>query len=100
VPDKVFLPKDTQVTFYRVAQEALNNITRYANASHVTLELCRENSITTLIVRDDGQGFDPDSVLRALGIKLMHEHAANIGAKLRISSSKGKGTQVLLRSVR
>jgi signal transduction histidine kinase len=101
VPDKLFLPKDIRLSFYRVVQEALNNITRYAGASHVTIELDRDNGSTTLCIRDDGRGFDPDKVpSERLGIKLMHEHAAHIGAQLEIHSSRGKGTQVLLRSVR
>jgi len=92
------LPHETQVVFYRVAQEAFNNISRYAHASRVTVDLRQEDGTNSMRIRDNGQGFDLAKVpSERLGIKLMHEHAESIGAQIEITSAVGAGTEVVLR---
>lgn len=92
------LPADVQITFYRILQEALNNIIKHSNATHVDIDLRITAIGVELYVRDDGRGFDPVSVSTGqLGLKIMHERAHSIGASLRITSRAGSGTEVIAR---
>lgn len=99
------LPAAVRVAFYRVAQEALNNVAKHAEASQVSLSLhCqpvsdaagRDDAYTAaLCICDDGRGFDlnatpPDH----LGLDIMRERAEAIGAALTIVSQPGQGVQV------
>ena len=83
---------------YRVAQEAIGNALKHANASRIEVALQMANGAATLLVADDGAGFDPDaSQMRAtrLGITSMEERAEAIGGNLRIESGPN-GTRVQL----
>lgn len=92
------LPPDVQITFYRVAQEALNNIFKHANASEVHLRLEYAGATIALTITDNGCGFDPDCVAaESLGLKIMRERAEGIGAAFRLSNPPEGGTQVALR---
>lgn len=86
-----------QIAVYRIAQEALNNVARHAHAQHVTINLVLRPGAIRLGVLDDGRGFDVPARSRArLGIAILHERAAEIGARLTIDSAPGMGTQVFL----
>ena len=83
----------------RIAQEAIQNAIRHAQAQHVNVRLKRQNGHLLLEVADDGVGFDPDSPevrSRRLGLTSMEERAERIGARLEIDSERGKGTAVRL----
>jgi signal transduction histidine kinase len=83
---------------YRVAQEALHNAARHAQAGHLELDLRRTPRHLQLCVSDDGRGFLPDAAFPGhLGLRSMHERAAMVGGRLHISSTPGKGTRVVLR---
>jgi len=100
------LPPEVHSAFYRIAQEALNNVVKHARASQVTIRLCftcaeKENPkpptarSVLLVIRDDGCGFDLARVLPdRLGLGIMQERARAIGATLTIDSHPGDGTQV------
>jgi len=85
---------------FRVAQEALTNIVRHAKASVVSVELRNENGLLHLRVRDDGVGFDVNSVREqavrgaSLGVLSMEERAALAGGGLEFKSAPGQGTEV------
>ena len=84
---------------FRIAQEALQNALRHAQASRVVVRLRGENGRLVLEVEDDGVGFDPDAPelrSRRLGLTSMEERAHRLGARLRIDSVTGKGTTVHL----
>jgi signal transduction histidine kinase len=90
------LPDDVHVAFYRVAQEALNNVVRHAAASSVRVTVCGADAVE-LTVSDDGHGFDPSAVApERLGILTMRERAAGIGARLTVDSDPDRGTVVSL----
>jgi signal transduction histidine kinase len=91
------LTQEVKLVFYRVAQEALNNIAKHSGARQVDLCLeCRLDGMTMLI-RDDGLGFDLDSLPPGhIGIAIMRERASSIGADLMIESQAGQGTTVAL----
>jgi len=92
------IPTEVQVAYYRVAQEALNNIIRHAEATHVMVQLdCDENTryTVTMTIRDDGRGFDASTITSGhFGAKIMHERAASISAQLTVSSKLGAGTLI------
>jgi signal transduction histidine kinase len=96
------LPPDVHVALYRIAQEALNNVVKHAQASQVTVRLhCispadgGEAGYAELQVRDDGRGFDPCRVPPdRLGLGIMRERAQAIGATLEIESQPGQGTRI------
>jgi PAS domain S-box-containing protein len=89
------LPPDIKVAFYRIAQEALNNIAKHAEASQVTLNVECEEDRLSLLIKDNGQGFDMGEISHeSLGLGIMRERADNIGAILSIYSEVGEGTQI------
>jgi GAF domain-containing protein/HAMP domain-containing protein len=95
------LPPDVHVAFYRIAQEALNNIVKHAHASRVAVHLHSSSHAgtksTELHVNDDGRGFDPDAVPSdRLGLGIIRERAQAVGATLSIHSQPGHGTQVIV----
>jgi signal transduction histidine kinase len=84
--------------FYRVAQEALENVLQHAGAQQVQVKLASENGALILIVADNGRGFDVDSPAseQQLGLQGMYERAEMIGASLEVNSEMGRGTIVRL----
>jgi signal transduction histidine kinase len=91
------LPADVQVAFYRVAQEALNNVTKHAEAEHVRLMLRAAEREASLEVSDDGRGFTGDGASSEhLGLGIMEERADAVGAQLTVESRPGEGTRVAL----
>lgn len=97
VAPEVILPSEVQVAFYRVCQEALNNIARHSKASRAAIELTHEGNAVELRVRDDGKGFDIDLVLSGhFGLSMMHERADAVGARLTVTSQPGGGTELSL----
>jgi signal transduction histidine kinase len=91
------LPPEVQVALYRIAQEALNNITKHAGASQAALKLQFSPQAVRLSVQDDGRGFDlTDAPLNSLGLGIMRERAEKIGAQLTINSRIGEGTIVIV----
>ena len=91
------LPPDVQLVVYRVAQEALSNAVRHAEAQHVAVSLGRHGDEVTLAVADDGAGFVFDQVDRGLGLGGMRERALLVGGDLQVESRPGEGTRVRLR---
>ncbi len=93
------LPSDVRLNFYRIAQEALNNVAKHSGASQgrVALSCGGEGPARAvrLVVEDDGTGFDPEGVSGGhLGLDIMSERAEAIGARLEVHSQKGAGTRV------
>jgi ligand-binding sensor domain-containing protein/signal transduction histidine kinase len=91
------LPPDVKVTFYRIAQESLNNIVKHARASQVIIDIHCLDGQVAMCVCDNGRGFDPDKVTPDhLGLGIMQERAQNVGAVLTVTSQVDHGTQVVL----
>jgi PAS domain S-box-containing protein len=88
----------TAVQLYRVAQEAVNNAVRHAQARHITIRLERVNRRLELSISDDGKGFRPDNgTHEGFGLRIMRYRAAMIDCDLRVDSVPGKGTVVRCR---
>jgi ligand-binding sensor domain-containing protein/signal transduction histidine kinase len=97
------LPADVHVALYRIAQEALNNVAKHAQATQVAVHLdCLsadggdgQGGGIELRIRDDGCGFDPGQVPPdCLGLAFMEERAQAIGAALEVESQPGQGTRI------
>lgn len=96
------LPHSVEVSLYRIAQEALTNVVRHANASAVDVELSRTGDEVLLQIRDDGRGFvsvrrSKQDGRRHLGLVSMGERAAMVNGALQVDSAPGKGTTVRVR---
>ena len=88
------LTLDLEVTIYRLAQEALNNVAKHARANHVDVVLECTADRVSLIIEDNGIGFDPSFVetnRRGVGLIGMRERAALVGAEFQIESTPGRG---------
>ena len=84
---------------FRIAQEALNNALRHADAERIELRLQARDGRLTLTVADDGIGFDPSAPglrARRLGLTSMEERARALGGSLAVVSRPGDGTTVTL----
>jgi PAS domain S-box-containing protein len=82
---------------YRILQEALANVARHGHARRVNVQLARQGSRVTAIVRDDGVGFVPeDDRGRGFGLVTMRERAQLIGGTLTVRSSPHRGTEIKL----
>jgi nitrate/nitrite-specific signal transduction histidine kinase len=91
------LTQDVKLVFYRVAQEALNNVAKYAGARQVALHLDCQPSHLHMCIQDDGLGFDASAIPPGhLGVAIMRERANSIGASLTIESRPGQGTSIEL----
>nr|WP_254802066.1 GAF domain-containing sensor histidine kinase [Kitasatospora sp. SUK 42] len=92
------LPPAQEAALLRVAQEALHNALRHSGARRVTVTLVGTPARGAVLrVRDDGRGFDPESVRRAgrhLGLASMRDRAAAVGGTLTLESAPGRGTLV------
>lgn len=89
------LPGHIETALYRITQEALSNVARHARANCVTVCLTQTPENVTLLIEDDGQGFDP-SVRKEgrFGLVGLNERVHLLGGTLNLRSSKGEGTQV------
>ena len=92
------LPTEVRVAFYRIAQEAINNVAKHSGAATATVSLSPPNEPgegLRLTIQDDGTGFDPaEAETGRLGLGIMRERAEAIGASLTITSAPGQGTTV------
>ncbi len=87
------LPPEVQIAFYRIAQESLNNVFKYARASEVNVNLFLSPTNVHFEVCDNGIGFDmTENKPTSLGMRIMRERAEAIGADLNIASTPGSGT--------
>ncbi len=97
--DELARDPDRDAEILRIAQEALQNALRHAEARHVSVRLRADDGELRLEVEDDGVGFDPsDPELRSrrLGLTSMEERAARLRGRLEIDSTRGVGTTVRL----
>ncbi len=89
------LPPDHQVAFYRIAQESLNNAVKHSGATNIYIEMNIEPEKVILTVKDNGKGFNPETVSADhLGLGIMSERAQEVGALLKVDTKLGCGTQI------
>lgn len=94
---------ETETALFRVAQEALTNVLRHAQAASARVKLSRQGAWIELCVEDEGRGFRVEDVLgdakreRRLGLIGMQERVGLLGGELRVTSAPGQGTRVIAR---
>lgn len=92
------LSKEIQLVAYRTAQEALTNISKYANCSRVIIDLSDTENVLTLEVQDNGQGISTEELVKpkAFGLRGLQERARTVGGWLDISTHHEQGTSIIL----
>lgn len=91
-----------EIAIYRIIQESFNNISKYAEATEVSLDLYRQDNIVYVRVKDNGKGFDLDHVAKnrklgsGFGLLNMRERAELVGGKVEIVTKPSEGTEMLM----
>ncbi|OAD46509.1 sensor histidine kinase [Polaribacter atrinae] len=91
-----------EINIYRITQEAINNAIKYADSSHILVSLSHSKNILSIVIDDDGQGFEPSKVKKVkngdggMGMTFMKERIKYIDGRLFLNSELGKGTRVTL----
>ena len=89
------LPREVETAFYRIVQESLTNVARHSGATRVDVLLGRTPTSATLLVEDDGSGFDPgQAATSSLGLVGMRERVGLLDGRFRIESRPGQGTTI------
>ena len=93
-----FLNTNTELLIFRIIQESINNIIKYAKAENIKITICYSSESIKITINDDGIGFDPDTIFtnkkigEMAGLKNMRQRAESLDGKLTIESTPGKGT--------
>jgi signal transduction histidine kinase len=92
------LPPKTEEHLLRIAQEALNNVLKYAEASEASITLTFEEGRVTLVVVDNGTGFTPGAPARGGGFGHvgMRERVQSLNGQLTVRSAPGQGTEIVV----
>ncbi len=88
------IPFKTQIALYRIAQESISNITKYAQATNVIVQISQNNNVLNLTIEDDGIGFDKSEIVYGLGLKNIQNRVQLINGTVEIASNKGEGTTI------
>jgi signal transduction histidine kinase len=87
--------RETSLALFRIVQEALRNIRQHAQAQNVHIAFTQEQTGMSLMITDDGQGFDVGEALdERYGLFYMRERVAACGGALHVSSARGRGTEI------
>lgn len=95
--------RDLETACFRIAQEALTNVVRHASASQIIVQLAKEDDFLFLLVKDDGVGFEPESLRKrspraaTLGLIGMQERAHAAGGTVDVESAVSRGTEIRLK---
>lgn len=85
---------DRRWQLYLIFKEAVNNVSKYAEASTLNVTLTYQDYKLCLVVRDNGKGFDPVQILQGNGMRTMQERAQVLGGAVEVRSVEGEGTEV------
>jgi len=91
------LPAPAEYQLLRIAQEALSNVRRHAEARRVTVEIVQDAGEVRLSVADDGIGFDPGADTGGFGLQIMAERARTLEGTVEVVATPGRGTEVRAR---
>lgn len=91
---KCFLPSELNIVIYRIIQEAMTNITKYANATEVNIKLQALPTELVLIIQDNGKGFNTNQNTTGFGIQGMRERTLAQGGKFEINTFPRKGCRI------
>jgi len=85
---------ELETALYRIVQEALSNAIKHGDARRVTVEIAEDHTTVRVMIRDDGNGFDPTTKTDGFGVLGMQEQAELLGGTFRIESEPTQGTTV------
>ena len=90
------LEQTTETVLFRVLQEIVSNIVKHANANHVTIQLIRHDQEITLMVEDNGRGFDTSKIqeFEGIGLKNLFSRVEFLNGTIHFDSNPGRGTTV------
>lgn len=92
--DPFLMDAEKQLVIFRIFQECLTNIIKHSEAKNISVELYFQAKLFTLVIRDDGRGFDSNNAFSGLGLMNMQLRAKGIGADLSVDTSIGSGCSV------
>lgn len=90
------LPNSTKISIYRIIQEALQNIEKYARASHVAIQMEQQDNCIEIEIKDDGIGFKINTKNNGIGITNMQARMQELHGDFKIASQPNKGTKINL----
>ncbi|MFZ1694144.1 MAG: sensor histidine kinase [Flavobacteriales bacterium] len=90
------LERSVEIALYRIVQELVSNVLKHAKASELTIGVTRAPGRLSVVVSDNGVGFDPSSMSGGMGLSNVRSRATAIGATMQVDSTPGKGTTVSL----
>jgi len=90
----VEIPEDLHLAVYRIVQEGLNNILKYAQASSAEVAIWVKNQQLGVLLSDNGVGFDLSAKRTGIGITNMKTRAENLNASFIVESKPGKGCRI------
>ena len=85
---------DLKLNIYRIAQEQINNIIKYAEASFIHINVESDDNLLRVEIKDNGKGFDMEKKRRGIGITNMINRIESFNGKLRIITSAGNGCTI------
>jgi two-component system, NarL family, sensor kinase len=88
------LEKQSQFNIYRIIQEAVNNILKHADAKEISIQLINQNDHITIMIEDDGKGFDPQENKKGRGLKNIVTRSLWLKGNINIDSTPGRGTTI------
>ena len=88
------IPKAVGFECYRIVQEAVSNAVKYASSARIQVKLALENKNLSILVTDDGKGFDMSKKTKGIGLHTIWQRAETIGAKVELISAPGEGTRL------
>ncbi|QNA46341.1 PAS domain-containing sensor histidine kinase [Lacibacter sediminis] len=92
--DETKLNDEQKLMIYRVVQEQLNNILKYAEANHIDISLHSENELVHIQLTDDGKGFDSIKIKTGLGFRNIQSRLLVYNGDMKLESSPGKGCRL------
>jgi PAS domain S-box-containing protein len=92
--DKTFLSDEIRINLYRICQEQIGNILKYADASHIWIRVVQEGKAVVMTIRDDGKGFDNRAPKKGIGLNNMQKRAELLSGSFLLSTAPGEGCTI------
>lgn len=93
--ENIDMKPESQVMLFRIVQEAMQNVVKYANAQHISIEMTHSNNRFQLQIKDDGKGFDVEAARnKSMGLQNMEYRTRLLGGTIQWNSETGKGTSI------
>jgi signal transduction histidine kinase len=88
------ISQELHLALYRIVQEQLNNILKYAGASYATISIVLKGKNIKLVIKDDGKGFNATKKMTGIGLRNMRTRAESLGGSFAVRTEPGKGCEI------